>query len=386
MNKDSLKNIGSISSKITNEVADKATYKVTSKVVNINNLILKSTQFSCDELGVVPIERTIEELLEKGFINIDKDCGPTSHTVADNVKKVLGVSKTGHSGTLDPKVTGTLVMGLGRATRLMEYMLKSDKVYICLMYVHQKVPLVKIEEALKKFTGEIMQMPPIVSAVKRQLRPRTIYSIGLLDYADEGQNILFKVSCQHGTYIRKLCSDMGEFLGVGAQMAELRRVKAGPFTENNFSIGTDKLRNLYDLYLKHVSELDDLDNMSRFEQELRKYVRPMEDLLVEFKKVYVHDSCIDSLSHGYDLAAPGISKLSENIEVGEEVGVLSSKGELIAMGTAIIDTDGMMKAKTGMCVTINKVFMDVGYYPAIDYFKEKYPEQFVVSRKERGLE
>ena len=353
---------------------------------NFDNLILKSTQFSCDELGVVPIERTIDELIEKGFVNIDKDCGPTSHTVADNIKKILGTTKSGHSGTLDPKVTGTLVMGLGRATRLMEYMLKSDKVYVCLMYVHKKVSREKIEEGLRKFTGEIMQMPPIISAVKRQLRPRTIYSIDLLDYADEGQNVLFKVSCQHGTYIRKLCSDLGEYFGVGAQMAELRRTKAGPFTENDFSIGADKLRNLYNLYLKHDDGSQDLDNMSRFEKELRKYVRPMEDLLCEFKKIYVHDSSIDSLSHGYDLAVPGVSKLSSDIKKDEVVAVLSSKGELIAMGTAIMDSDEIMKAKQGMCATIDKVFMDVGYYPNIDYFKENYPEQFVVSRKERGLE
>ncbi|NQZ85687.1 MAG: RNA-guided pseudouridylation complex pseudouridine synthase subunit Cbf5 [Nanoarchaeales archaeon] len=357
-----------------------------SKSENFGNLILKSTQFSCDELGVVPIERTIEELFDRGFVNIDKDCGPTSHTVADSVKHILGSSKTGHSGTLDPKVTGTLVMGLGRATRLMEYMLKSDKVYVCLMYVHKKVSRDDIEKALKKFTGTIMQMPPIVSAVKRQLRPRTIYSIDLLDYSDEGQNVLFKVSCQHGTYIRKLCSDMGEFLGVGAQMAELRRTKAGPFTENDFSISCDKLRNLHDLYLMNDDGSKELDKMSRFEIELRKYVRPMEDLLCEFKKIYVHDSSIDSLSHGYDLAVPGVSRLSPDIKKDEKIAVLSSKGELIAMGTAIMDSDEIMKASGGMCSTIDKVFMDVGYYPKIDYFKEKYPEQFIVSRRERGLE
>jgi len=350
------------------------------------NLILKSPQFSCDELGTVPSERSIDELLEMGFVVVDKDCGPTSHTVADSVKHVLGCSRTGHSGTLDPKVTGVLVMGLGKATRLMEYMLKSDKVYVCLMYVHKKVSKEKVLEALKKFTGEIMQMPPIVSAVKRQLRPRTIYSLDLLDYQDEGQNILFKVSCQHGTYIRKLCSDIGEFLGTGAQMAELRRIKAGPFTEDDFSLGVDKLRNLFNLYLKHCSFDDSIDSMSRFEQELRKYLRPMEDLLCEFRKVYVHDSSIDSLSHGYDLAIPGVAKISEGISVDEEVAVLSGKGELVAMGTAIMDSDGIMDAKTGMCVKINKVFMEVGYYPKIDYFKENYVEQFAVSRKERGLD
>lgn len=340
--------------------------------------------FSCDELGVVPLERNIDDLLEKGFVVVDKDSGPTSHTVADAVKKVLDSSRAGHSGTLDPKVTGVLVMGLGRATRLMEYMLKSDKVYVCLMYVHKKVSKERIEEALKKFTGEIMQMPPIVSAVKRQLRPRTVYSIDLLDYADGGQNILFKVSCQHGTYIRKLCSDIGEFLGVGAQMAELRRTKAGPFTENDFSLGVDKLRNLFNLYMMNDDGSNNLDTMSRFEQEFRKYLRPMEDLLVEFKKVYVHDSSIDSLTHGYDLAAPGVASLSKDIEVGEEIAIFTGKGELIAMGEALLDSDSMMKVSSGMCVRIDKVLMDVGYYPKIEYYKEKYPEQFEICKREKA--
>jgi len=336
------------------------------------SLLLKSEEFVCKDLGIVPKERSIFELIEKGFLIIDKDSGPTSHQTTDYVKGVIECSKAGHSGTLDPKVTGVLVLGLGKGTRLMEYMLKSDKVYVCLMYVHKPVPKAKIEETLKKFTGTIMQLPPIVSAVKRELRPRTIYSIDLLDYKDEGQNILFKVSCQHGTYIRKLCSDIGEFLSVGSQMVELRRTKAGPFTENDGIISVDKLRNLFNLYLMSKDKSFE-GGVSPYETELRKYLRPMEDLIFDFKKVYVHDTAVDSLSHGYDLMIPGISYYSEGIKEGEDVVIFTSKGELIAIGKAQCSSDFVAKNEKGVFVKTNKVFMDVGYYPDIEYFNEKYP-------------
>lgn len=338
------------------------------------NLLLKSEEFTTKECGEIPSERTVFDLIEKGFMVIDKDSGPTSHQSTDSLKHILDCSKAGHSGTLDPKVTGVLVMGLGKGTRLMEYMLRSDKVYVCLMYVHKEVSKEKILDAFEKFTGTIMQLPPIVSAVKRELRPRTIYSIDLLDYKDGGQNVLFKVSCQHGTYIRKLCSDIGEYLGAGAQMAELRRTKAGPFTEEHDMISLDKLRNLYNLYLMNKDKFEGKENP--YEIELRTYLRPMEGLLKGFKKVYVHDSAVDSLAHGYGLAIPGVSYFSSDIKKDDEVAVLTAKGELISIGIAQFDSNHVLENDKGIFVKASKVFMDVGFYPDIDYFKKNYPEQF----------
>lgn len=306
------------------------------------------------ELGCDPYERSLEQLFEKGYIVVDKDSGPTSHETTDNVKKILGLEKAGHSGTLDPKVTGVLLVGLNRATRLMEYMLKSDKEYVCLMYIHKEVSDEDLAKAFEKFTGTIMQLPPIVSAVKRELRPRTIYKLALLD--KDKKNVLFKVRCQHGTYIRKLCSDMGEFLGVGAHMKELRRTKAGPFSEEDNMISLDRLRNLYELVKEDSS----------FEKHLREVVRPMEETLKEFKKVIVSDNAVHSVCHGVDLAIPGIVEIEEGIEEGEEIAMMTGRGELVAMGMAMLSTDDIVKKEKGVAVKTSKVFMEEDYYPRFD--------------------
>lgn len=329
-------------------------------------ILVKRKEKTSIKHGKNPLDRTIGELLDKGVIIVDKDAGPTSHTTADNLKSILKIERAGHSGTLDPMVTGVLLIGLNKATRLMEYMLKSDKEYVCLMYVHKSVSEEKIREALVKFTGKIMQTPPIVSAVKREERERTIYSIDLLDLADENKSVLFRVKCQHGTYIRKLCTDIGEYLGVGAQMKELRRTKAGPLTEDEGIISLDKLRNLIELYKETGDgglETGDIKKENVYEKELRKYLRPMEDVLKDFKKVYARDNAVNSICHGSDLAVPGVSELDEEISIGEEVAIMTLKSELIAMGIAYMTSKDVMKKDKGAFVKTTKVFMDIDTYP-----------------------
>ena len=313
-----------------------------------------------DSLGKNPYSRTISELLETGYVNIDKDAGPTSHQVADHLKKLLQNSKTGHSGTLDPQVTGVLLCGLGRATRLMEYMLKSNKEYICLAFFHKEVTKEQVLDTFEKFTGEIMQMPPVISAVKRELRPRTIYSLELLDIAKDNQHVLFRVACQHGTYIRKLCTDMGESLGINAQMKELRRSKAGPKREEDHCISLDTLRNLWTL---HNDAGFTSPEKKVYRDELKKYIRPQEELLIDFKSVVVRDGAINAVAHGYDLATPGVMRVEKGLETGEEVAIFSDKGELIAMGEALMKTDEILEKEKGFAVKTNKVFIDRNYYP-----------------------
>ena len=152
---------------------------------------------------------------------------------------------------------------------------------------------------------------------------------------------------------------MAKSLGVGGQMIELRRIKAGPFTENDGIISLDELRNLLELY----DEVKNEKEKQIIEKELRKYIRPMEELLKEFKKVYVFDSCIDSLSHGQDLAVPGVSKLDFGIQIGEEVAIFSLKGELVAVGKSLMTSEELMKKEKGIFVRIYKTFMDIGVYP-----------------------
>jgi tRNA pseudouridine55 synthase len=182
--------------------------------------------------------KPIRELIEFGIINIDKSSGPTSFNVSEFVCKKLGLRKTSHFGTLDPKVTGVLPVGLNRSCKLMGYFLGEDKTYVGIMRVHGEISMEKVQEKInKKFLGKIIQMPPVKSRVKRQLRPREIYNFELLE--KQGKDILFNVKCEGGTYIRALCNDLGVELGIGAHMLELRRTNAGIFSE-------DSLINLYD--------------------------------------------------------------------------------------------------------------------------------------------
>lgn len=183
-----------------------------------------------------------DELLKASFLNIDKPSGPTSHDVCEIVRKMLNVSKNSHSGTLDPKVTGVMGMGIGKAARLLRF-LPSDKVYVGVMRLHEDIPEDKLKDAIKGFTGKIMQTPPVKSRVKREERQREVYSFEILE--KQKQNVLFKVHCEAGTYIRKLIHDLGQNLEVGAHMTELRRTRAGIFPESE-SINLYQLNEIKD--------------------------------------------------------------------------------------------------------------------------------------------
>jgi len=167
---------------------------------------------------------------EFAILNIDKPSGPTSFNISDYVRKTLGLRKTSHFGTLDPKVTGVLPIALNRACKLTGFFIGHDKEYVGIMRIHEDIELEKIEEMIKKkFLGIIKQTPPVKSRVKRQEREREIKNFELLE--KDGKDILFRVVCQGGTYIRKLCDDLGRELGIGAHMLELRRTRAGIFEE-----------------------------------------------------------------------------------------------------------------------------------------------------------
>lgn len=214
------------------------------------------------DLQKIKQNKTIQELLEFGIINIDKSSGPTSFNVSHFLKKILGSRKTSHLGTLDPKVTGVLPVSLNRACKLAGYFLGEDKEYVGIMRIHEDKEMKEIQKVIdKKFLGEILQTPPVKSRVKRQERTRTIYNFDLIE--QDGKDIVFHTTCQGGTYIRKLLDDLGKELGIGAHMLELRRVRAGLFKE-------DTVVNLYD-FEKAVEEYKKGN-----EELLRKIITPAE--------------------------------------------------------------------------------------------------------------
>ncbi|MEI6731128.1 MAG: RNA-guided pseudouridylation complex pseudouridine synthase subunit Cbf5 [archaeon] len=181
-------------------------------------------------LELIRKEKPIKELLNFSIINIDKPTGPTSFTVSHFIMHALQLNKTSHFGTLDPMVTGVLPIALGRACRLNEYFMHRNKTYVGIMRLHKEINQKELDETIKKFIGKINQLPPVKSRVKRAIREREIFSFNIIEV--DGKDVLFETEVQAGTYIRKLCDDMGKEIG-GAHMLELRRTKAGLFDESN---------------------------------------------------------------------------------------------------------------------------------------------------------
>ncbi len=317
----------------------------------MDDYLIKSKSKTNPDYGCDPYERPIEEHISKGVINLDKPSGPSSHEVDSWVKRILHVNKTGHGGTLDPKVTGVLPIGIDTATRVSQLLLPAGKEYVCLMTMHKEMPEDQVYEIFDQFTGKIYQTPPVKSAVKRELRVRTIYYATI--YEIKGKDVLFRVGCEAGTYIRTLCHDIGEALGCGAHMAELRRTRAGPFNERN-----DDLVNLHDLTDAYHFWVEDGD-----ESYLRNAIKPMEVAADHLPQIFIKDSAVEAICQGAKLAAGGISMLSKGIKRGDLVAIKSLKGELVASGIALASTEEIMNAGSGLVVNTNKVFMQPGVYP-----------------------
>lgn len=314
------------------------------------DLLVKSEGETDPKYGNFPNERPIEDHIIWGVINLDKPSGPTSHEIDSWVKRILGVEKTGHGGTLDPKVTGVLPIGMDHATRVIQLLLGADKEYVCLMRLHEKISEAKIRNILKEFQGKIFQTPPLKSAVKREMRVRSIYYVDILEI--DGQDVLFKIGCEGGTYIRKYCHDVGEALGIGAHMAELRRTKSGPFKEDETLTTLQDLTDAYHIWKEEGDE-----------SYLRDCILPMEVAVEHLPKIIIRDSAVDAICHGADLASGGIVSLNDNIKKGDTVAVMTLKGELVAAGESLKTSNEICRANKGIMIDINKVFMEPGTYP-----------------------
>jgi len=292
--------------------------------------------------GLKPPDRSTELILKYGIVNIDKPSGPTSHMVSAYVKEILGIDKCGHSGTLDPKVTGVLPVALENGSRIVQALLPAGKEYIGIMHIHKPVAETKLRQTIAEFVGIIEQMPPVKSAVRRRWRKRSVYYIDVLEIKD--RDVLFRVGCQAGTYIRKLCFDIGKKLGCGAHMAKLRRTRVANFTEDTaFS-----LNDLKDAFYYYKQGNDKF---------LRRIIQPIESATTHLPKLWVPEDVVISLGHGRDLAVPGVAMFEACLEAGKLVAVLSSSGELVALGVARLSAEDLNGAKRGIAVSINKVFI-----------------------------
>ncbi|MEE8232013.1 MAG: RNA-guided pseudouridylation complex pseudouridine synthase subunit Cbf5 [Thermoplasmata archaeon] len=301
--------------------------------------------------GKPPEARTVEELLDAGMVVVDKPQGPTSHQVSAWVRNLLGIPKAAHGGTLDPRVTGVLPIALGRAVRVLDALHVGDKEYVGVLRLHQDVPGERVSEAFREFVGEVYQTPPVRSAVKRVLRVRRIHELEVLDR--RARDTLFRVRCEAGTYIRTLCVDLGEALGVGGHMQDLRRIRTATLSEEA-AVSLNTLRDAFTFWKEDGDET-----------ELRRILRPMEDLLGHLRRVVVKDTAVEALCHGAPLMMPGILEADPAIAPGELVALLTRKGEAVALGRARQPGSEWASTERGIAVNLERVLMDPGSYPRL---------------------
>lgn len=316
------------------------------------NLITKSKSITNPEYGCKPEEREITDYISKGVINLDKPSGPTSHEVDSWIKRILKLDKTGHGGTLDPKVTGVLPVGLPDATRAIQLLLTAPKEYVCLLTFHSDVEESEIRRVFEEFTGKIFQLPPVKSAVKRELRTRNVYYSTI--YEIKGRDVLFRIGCEAGTYVRTYCHNIGEALGVGAHMAELRRTQVGSFRERENLVTLQDVTDAYHFYIEDGDE-----------SFLREAIMPMERAADYMPKVIIKDSAVDAICHGADLASGGVAYLSDDIKKGDIVAIETLKGELVGAGNSLYFADEILAAESGFVVNTSKVFMKTDIYPRL---------------------
>jgi len=278
----------------------------------------------------------LSSLTMNGVLNIDKPAGMTSHDVVGRVRRIAKQKRVGHSGTLDPDATGVLVVCLGTATRIADLLADAGKRYRAKLVLGAETDTedasgtvtaetdasaiveANLRAVLPQFTGDIMQIPPMVSAVhhegkrlyelaragitvERQARPVTIDSLHLVEFQPGPRaSAILEIGCSKGTYIRTLCSDIGRSLGVGGHMGSLRRTAVGVFTDDA-AVALDIL---------------DADILAS------SLVPPAQAL--DLPRVVLEPTLVDDIRHGRSVPSAGIDE-------GAVVQILDGVGELIAL-------------------------------------------------------
>lgn len=296
-----------------------------------------------------------------GVLNVHKPSGPTSHDVVAEIRRVYGQKKVGHCGTLDPLAEGVLVLCLGRATRIVQYLMGSGKDYRSRMVLGATtdtqditgqvmetrdasgVTLEQMLEAAQAFVGEIEQVPPMVSAIKhqgrrlyelardgksveRKPRPITVHSLDVLEFVTgSAAEAEIYVRCTSGTYIRTLCADIGEGLGCGAYMKSLVRTRVGAFG------------------IEESLQLSELADASR--DQLADYLTDMGEALSDMPSVALRDAEARAIVHGLAVSVETPCAEGESVRLlapdGSTVGVglvsLTDSGRVVVPKTVLVD-------------------------------------------------
>lgn len=290
-------------------------------------------------LRETPEERDVDALREFGVVNLDKPPGPSAHQVSAWIRDMVGVEKAAHAGTLDPKVTGCLPVLTGTATRLAPALLEGPKEYVAVLELHARAPT-DLDTVLAEFEGPLYQKPPRKSAVVRRLRVREVHALDRLEVSDDRRQVLVRIRCESGTYVRKLCHDLGLALGTGAHMGDLRRTATGPFDDAD-------LATLHDLAdgLAEWRERDD-------ETWLRDVLAPAEAALTHLPSVTIAPSAAKTVADGAPVFAPGVIE-ADDADDGALVACYTPNGAVVCLGRLVGDPD----AETGEVVSLERVLV-----------------------------
>ena len=313
-----------------------------------------------------------------GFLNIHKPAGLTSHDVVAKVRRLLGVQRVGHTGTLDPAATGVLPICIGKATKVAQFFLETDKEYRVVMRLGEATdtedatgkvlsrrPIAsltheKIQKTVEGFQGLQWQIAPMYSAVKvggeplykaarqgrqveRPTRRVIVHRINVLGIEvrdrDDIIDVTFDVTCSKGTYVRTLCADIGEKLGVGGHLLRLERRRSGPFH-------IDKAI--------HLSEVQ----QRTAEGSIGEKLIPMEEVLSSYPSLRVTPEAERFVLHGAPIGAREITYFPMEFKTGKVVLVYNAAGELVALASALIDRDQMAGVgRAAPVFKINKVLV-----------------------------
>ncbi len=300
--------------------------------------------------GEAPATEPIAERIAAGaFVVVDKPRGPSSHQVTAWARDLLGVPVAGHAGTLDPNVSGVLWVGLGPSLRLVPLVLQFPKTYVGVVVLHGEVPAAELDRVIGEFVGPLYQTPPVRSAVKRERRVRTVHRLELLER--DGRRALIVLEADSGTYVRTLAVDLGDALGVGAHLEELRRTATGPFGERQ---------------AVPLSALADARSAAAAGDPapMLALLHPVEEVWREFPTLVLKDAAASAVVHGAGLAAGGVASVSRPFRRGEHVVLVGHDRRLIATGVALRSADEP-KGTPGWIVGSTKVFADPARYPPL---------------------
>ena len=290
-------------------------------------------------------KRTAEELIQCGIINLDKPKGPKSIHCVNMVREIIEIAKAGHAGTLDPAVTGVLPVGLGRATKILPILSLAGKVYTGTMHFHKEITKEKVLEGFKKFTGIIKQTPPSKSAVAKREREREVYWLNLISI--KGKDVEFETGVQHGTYIRTLCIQIGEYIGIPAHMTLLRRIQAGPMKIKD-SVAFEFIKKNYKMYLKTKSN-----------KYVQNFVTSPEEAMKHLPSIWIDDGVLEYLLHGSPVFAPGILAFTSDIKKGSNVAIFDDKNSLLGLGIAEMPAEEIKTVEKGLVIKTDVVLIQI---------------------------